>query len=58
VEIDVDRLVLHGIQAGQQRWIRQAVERELARLGAQREITAGRQPQIPQIQLPREGNPS
>lgn len=55
VEIDVDRLVLHGIQAGQRQAVRQAVERELARLGAQGEIAAGRPLQIPEIQLPREG---
>jgi hypothetical protein len=55
VEIGVDRLVLHGIRAGQQRAVQQAVERELARIGAEGNITAGRQLQIPQIRLPREG---
>lgn len=58
MEIDVDRLVLHGLPAGQRRAVRQAVERELARLAEGGEIAAGRQLRIPQIQLPREGNQS
>jgi len=55
VDIDVDRLVLHGTQAGQRRFVREAVERELSRIGTQGEITAGRPLQIPEIQLPRGG---
>ena len=58
VEIDVDQLVLHGLPAGQRRAVRVAVERELTRLGTRGEIAPGRQIQIPQIQLPREGKDS
>ncbi|HYU31536.1 MAG TPA: hypothetical protein VEW48_05195 [Thermoanaerobaculia bacterium] len=58
VEIHVDQLVLHGLPAGQRRAVGEAVERELARIGAQGEIAAGRQLQIPEIRLPREGKPS
>ncbi|HEX4961796.1 MAG TPA: hypothetical protein VF173_13215 [Thermoanaerobaculia bacterium] len=58
VEIGVDRLVLHGLPAGHRRAVRVAVERELARLGTRGEIAPGRQLQIPQIQLPREGTRS
>ena len=52
VEIRVDRLVLRGIPAAQRRFVREAVERELARIGAQGEITAGRPIQVPEISLP------
>ena len=52
MEIHVDRLVLHGIEAGQRRSVRQAVERELGRIGAQGEIAADRHLRIPEIQLP------
>jgi len=57
VEIRVDQLVLHGLPAGQRRFVREAVARELARAGDRREIMTGRQLQIPEIQLPREGKP-
>lgn len=57
VEIRVGRLVLQGIQAGQRRFVKQAVEGELTRLGAQGEITPGGQLRIPAVHLPREGKP-
>ncbi len=63
VEIDVDQLVLHGLRAGQRQAVQGAVERELTRLLTRGEITRGeiapgRQLQIPEIRLPREGTRS
>jgi hypothetical protein len=58
VEIHVDRLVLHGIPAGQRGAVGEAVERELAKIGVQEGFAIGRAPQIPEIRLPPGRKPS
>jgi hypothetical protein len=57
VEIHVDRLVLHGIPAGQRRAVEEAVQTELARIAAQDSageggFARGETPAISPIRLP------
>lgn len=52
VEIHVGQLMLHGLQAGQRRAAREAVERELTLLGTQGKIAGAPQLSLSEIRLP------
>jgi hypothetical protein len=57
VEIEIDRLVLHGIPAAGRRAVLEAVERELSQQALRGGIPADREVRIPEIRLPGRAKP-